>query len=62
MPLTQEAAARELGDSLQRIVSKAREERLAALVSKADSGPLSTEEKDEFRRLQPDPPAALRPT
>lgn len=45
-------AARELADSLQRIISANREERLAELVSKADAGGLSGEEKDEFRRLQ----------
>ncbi|MCC7259137.1 MAG: DNA primase [Gammaproteobacteria bacterium] len=45
-------AARELADSLQRIVAQARDERLAELVSKAASASLSTEEKDEFRRLQ----------
>jgi DNA primase len=45
-------AARELADSLQRIIAANREERLAELVSKADAGGLSGEEKDEFRRLQ----------
>lgn len=48
------AAARELADSLQRIVSADCEERLAELVSKAASSGLSAAEKEEFRRLQRD--------
>ena len=50
--VAEDAAARELNDSLQRIVAAGREERLAQLVSKAGSGGLTPAEKDEFRRLQ----------
>jgi DNA primase len=47
-----EAAARELAGSLERIVLQTREERLAELVSKASAGSLTAAEKDEFRALQ----------
>jgi DNA primase len=53
--VSEAAAPRELADSLQRILALDREERLAALVSKAASGGLTAEEKEEFRQLQRDP-------
>jgi DNA primase len=45
-------AARELADSLVRIVVQGREERMAELLSKAEAGGLTGEEKAEFRQLQ----------
>jgi DNA primase len=54
MLITGEAAPQELAGSLQRIVIQSREERLAELVSKAQSAGLSAAEKDEFRHLQQD--------
>jgi DNA primase len=50
--VTTAAAARELADSLQRIAAQGRDERLSQLLSKAESGGLTADEKDEFRRLQ----------
>jgi DNA primase len=52
MLVDEAAAARELDDSLRRILASDREERLAELVSKAASGALSAEEKEQFRALQ----------
>jgi DNA primase len=52
MLIASEAAPQELAGSLQRIVIQSREERLAELVSKAQSAGLSAAEKDEFRHLQ----------
>ncbi len=53
--LVSEAAAPQvLADNLRRIIALDREERLAKLVSKAESGGLTPEEKEEFRRLQRD--------
>lgn len=54
MLISPAAAAQELAGSLQRILVQSREERLAALVSKASSGGLTPAEKDEFRQLQRD--------
>jgi DNA primase len=52
-PLVSETAAPQvLADSLGRLIELDREERLADLVSKAEAGGLTPEEKEEFRRLQ----------
>jgi DNA primase len=48
----EDAAARELAGSLERIVLQGQEERLAELVSKASGSSLTAAEKDEFRELQ----------
>jgi DNA primase len=58
--VSEAAAPRELADSLQRIMSLNREERMAELVSKAETGGLSPEEKDEFRQLQRDVTGHIR--
>ena len=58
--MSEAAAPQVLGDSLQRIMSLDRDERLAKLVSKAESGGLSPEEKEEFRRLQRDAVGGIR--
>lgn len=50
--VSEAAAARELEDCLCRIMTLDREERLAALVSKAESGVLTAEERAAFRQLQ----------
>lgn len=50
--VSESAAARELSDSLQRIVSAGIEERVAELVSKAGSEGLNAEERAEYRDLQ----------
>lgn len=50
--VSEAAAARELADSLQRIVAQGRDERLAELVAKAATDGLTTAEKEEFRQLQ----------
>jgi len=50
--VSEAAAARELNDCLCRIMALDREERLAALVSKAESGVLTVEERAAFRQLQ----------
>jgi DNA primase len=52
--VSEDAAPQVLADSLKRIVSLARDERIAQLVSKAESGELTPQEKDEFRQLQRD--------
>jgi DNA primase len=52
--VSEAAAPREFSDSLQRILSVDRDERMAELVSKAESDGLTAEEKEEFRRLQRD--------
>ena len=52
--VSEAAAPRELADSLRRILALGREERMAELVSKAEAGGLTPEEKDEFRQLQRD--------
>ena len=54
------AAARELADSLQRIVVLGREERMAELMVKAQSPGLTAAEKEEFRQLQRDVMAGIR--
>jgi DNA primase len=53
--VSETAAPQVLADSLQRIMELDREERLADLVSKAEAGALTAEEKEEFRRLQRGP-------
>lgn len=58
--VSETAAARELADSLQRIVGAGIEERLAELVAKAAADGLSAEEKAEFRQLQQDLPGRSR--
>ncbi len=50
--VSETAAVRELSDSLRRIMAFDREERLAELVSKAESGALTAEERAAFRQLQ----------
>lgn len=50
--VSEAAAARELADSLQRIVAQGRDERLAELVAKAAADGLTAAEKEEFRQLQ----------
>jgi DNA primase len=47
-----DAAARELEDSLARIVAAAEQQRLAALISKAAETGLAAHEKEELRRLR----------
>ena len=58
--VSEAAAPRETADSLRRIMSLDREERLAELVSKAETGGLSPEEKEEFRQLQRDVAGGIR--
>jgi DNA primase len=58
--VSESAAARELADSLQRILVLNREERIAELVSKAGAGGLTDEEKAEFRQLQRDVAGGIR--
>ena len=54
------AAARELADSLQRMVATGRSDRMAALLAKAQAGALSTAEKEEFQRLQRETAGGVR--
>ena len=58
--ISEASAPRELADSLKRIVALGRDERMAELVSKAEHGGLTQDEKDEFRRLQRDVGAGIR--
>lgn len=60
VPISEEGARVELGDSLLRILAQDREERLALLVAKAGAGQLSAEEKAEFRELQRTNPHDIR--
>lgn len=55
-----DGAARELADSLRRIVAQGRDERMAELLSKAEAGALTPAEKDEFRALQRESGAGIR--
>jgi DNA primase len=52
MLVREDAAPRELSDSLARILTISRDERMAELVSKAGKAGLSPDEKEEFRQLQ----------
>ncbi len=52
MLVSEQAAARVLGDNLARIVNDAKQQRLAELVAKMAEGSLSPEEKSEFLQLR----------
>jgi DNA primase len=58
--VSEDAAPRELADSLLRLVALGRDERMAELVSKAEAGDLSPEEKEEFRQLQREAASGVR--
>jgi DNA primase len=58
--VSEAAAPQEFADSLRRILALDREERFSELVSKAETGGLTAEEKEEFRQLQRDVAAGIR--
>lgn len=58
--VSEAAAPREFSDSLQRIITLNRDERISELLSKAESGGLTPEEKEEFRQLQRDVASGIR--
>lgn len=59
--VAEDAAPRVLADSLLRILALARDERMAQLLSKAEQGGLSSQEKEEFRQLQRDAAPGVPP-